>query len=597
MSVDKKLRKAKSMAKAGEFRAARQLYQSILADYPSNQRAIDGLEDVEAPVPLPLNQGPTQDEMRELMVLFDQGRYRDVLDKGKPLAGRYPGFAMLHGLIGGTYSKLEMREDALDALSRAVRLNPRDPFSRNALGSLYSKLNRSDLALENIREALKLNPRYGEAHINLGLALDNAGRRDEAIAAMSKGLELRPNDTGAHRLLSAMKKYAPDDPQIAKMQRMLTSVPSNSQEAVQLHFALGKAHDDFGETDTAFKHFQAGNRIRREALGDISERNRAQFEQVKALFEGGAIPVAKEAAPGSQRMVFIVGMPRSGTTLVEQILASHSKVHGAGELDFLQRGVLQFLEEGHAVGDTAALATLHAGYMKAIGELGIDAPVVVDKMPSNFRWTGFVLAAFPGATVIHTRRDPVAVCWSIYRHYFPAAGMDFSWDTKDLGAFHRLHDEYMAFWNETFPGQIIDLDYETLTENQESETRRLLAACGLEFEEACLKFHETERAVSTASLDQVRKPIYRGSSAAWRKYEKHLGPLIEALGDSAGILTRRRLPRRQLQTRRPLHHGRIPMRSESEVNDVCPLPVRQSGAASGKDPHEPRRPGRGQARL
>jgi len=533
MSVDKKLRKAKSLAKAGEFLAAKELFREVLTNYPSNQRAIDGLNELENPAPLPLNQGPTQDEMRQLLALFDEGRYRDALEKGKPLAGRYPGFAMLQSLIGGAYSKLEMQEEALDTLSRSVRLNPRDPFSRNAIGGVYAKTGQGELALENIHEALKLNPRYGEAYINLGLTLDNMGRRGEALEAMRKGLEFRPNDAAANRLFSTMKKFSPDDPQIEKMRRMLSAVPSNSYDAVQLHFGLGKAYDDLGDHDTAFKHFEAGNRHRREAIGDVSARNREQFEQVKALFGGGDIPASEAATAASQRMIFIVGMPRSGTTLVEQILASHSKVHGAGELDFLQRGVLRFMHEGHSIADRKRLAELHADYMRAIRRMNIDDPVVVDKMPSNFRWTGFMLTAFPGARVIYTRRDPMAVCWSIYRHYFPAAGMDFSWDLKDLAEFYRLHEDYMAFWNERFPGRIIDLDYETLTEDQEGETRRLLSACGLDFEEACLRFHETKRSVNTASLGQVRQPIYKGSSAEWRKYEKHLGPLIEALGESA----------------------------------------------------------------
>jgi hypothetical protein len=329
-----------------------------------------------------------------------------------------------------------------------------------------------------------------------------------------------------------MKKFRPDDPQIDKMLRLLKTVPSNSYEAVQLHFALGKAYDDLGDQDEAFKHFEAGNRYRREAIGDVSTRNREQFDKIRALFSGD-IPAAGAAAPDARRMIFILGMPRSGTTLVEQILASHSKVFGAGELEYLQRGALNFMEKGYAIGDSKRLAELQADYMRAIAQLGVEEPVVVDKMPSNFLWTGFILTAFPGARVIHTSRDPVAVCWSIYRRYFPAGGLDFSWDLKDLGEFYRLHEDYMAFWHEKFPGQIIELDYETLTENQEAETRRLLAGCDLEFEEACLKFHETRRSVTTASVEQVRKPIYKGSSEEWRKYEKHLGPLIEALGDSA----------------------------------------------------------------
>jgi tetratricopeptide (TPR) repeat protein len=535
VSVDKTLRRAKSLAKSGDFLAAKRLYQDVVASFPSNQRAVDGLHELENPTPLPPQDGPTEEQFRELARLFDEGRYTDLVAMGKPLAGRFPGFAMLQSLLGGTYVQLDMKDEAVDMLSRAIRLNPRDPYSRNAIGSLYAKMNRSEAAIENLREAIKLNPAYAEAHVNLALALSHAGRSEEALAAIGEGLRLQPNDGSAYRHLSLMKRFAADDPEIDKMRRLLKSVPPNSRNAVQLHFALGKAHDDFGDPETAFEHFAAGNRIHREQLGDVIGHNRDLFDRIKAAFRyGNPGPVKANALkPSPHRMIFVVGMPRSGTTLVEQILSSHSSVFGAGELEYVTPGAMEFIDGGGSKRDGERLAALSNGYMQAIDRLDIPEPVIVDKMPLNFRWTGFILSAFPDATIIHTRRDPVAVCWSNFRIYFPAAGMNFTWDLKDLGEYYRLYEDLMAFWHERFPGRITDLDYDTLTENQETETRRLLSACGLEFEDACLRFHENKRAVNTASLDQVRQPIYRGSSQEWRKYEKHLAPLVAALGDSA----------------------------------------------------------------
>ena len=294
-----------------------------------------------------------------------------------------------------------------------------------------------------------------------------------------------------------------------------------------LSHALAKACDDIGETDKAFDNFARGNMLARQRFADTMREHREIFATLRSIFQDG-VPEPVKTPAATKRPIFVVGMPRSGTSLVEQILASHRDVHGAGELQAMRVAMAPAAAERRA--DRQALEGVRQRYLSAIDALGAQEPAIVDKMPQNFRWIGYIAAALPEATIVHTRRDPVAVGWSIYRTFFPAKGLEFTFDLGDIAEYYRLYEELMAFWAERLPGRIVDLDYEALTENQEAETRKLLEQCGLSWDEACLSPHETRRAVRTASAAQVREKIYTGSSQAWRKYEKHLGPLIEALG-------------------------------------------------------------------
>jgi hypothetical protein len=251
-----------------------------------------------------------------------------------------------------------------------------------------------------------------------------------------------------------------------------------------------------------------GNRLKKAERGYSIDKEKRLFDAIKKLSYSAVEP--------SRRLIFIVGMPRSGTSLVEQILASHSTVHAAGELTAMAVLCLSG-KDPRGVRD---------GYLKGIP----DAAVVTDKMPANFMWIGVILSAFPDAKIVHTSRDPMATCWSIYKTSFTGSGNRFAHDLQDIAKFYKLYRDLMAFWRERFPGKIHDLNYEELTVNQEPETRALLDYCELPWEDACLRFHENPRPVRTASSAQVRKPMYQGSSRDWKRYEKHLTPLKEALG-------------------------------------------------------------------
>jgi hypothetical protein len=311
----------------------------------------------------------------------------------------------------------------------------------------------------------------------------------------------------------------------------------SDEETMYLDFALSKAYDDIGEIDRAFECLNEANRLKKKALGYSIERERNDFARIKSWFttQGfAARPDAAHTEPGTRRPIFIVGMPRSGTTLVEQILASHSQVFGAGELETVGR-ILNPLLKRPAAGPTDAInhetfSRLRKSYLENLEALHCAEAVITDKLPGNFKCIGLLLAAMPEAKIVHLRRDPAATCWSIFKHHFGGGGHGYSYDLVDVAECYGLYADLMEFWHRTFPGRVYDLNYESLTENQEHETRSLLEYCGLDWEDQCLAFHETRRSVQTLSRQQVRQPMYQGSSQAWRKYEAHLAPMLEILG-------------------------------------------------------------------
>lgn len=559
-SVDQALKKAAALARKGDRPGAEMLYAAVLQRYPDNRRAADGLEALSRN-PGGGRKGPPLDRAKAeaAVSLLWQGRYAEALRQAQALAEHHRGVALLHTIAGACLAAMGRPREALEAHRRALVLAPGQASHHNNIGDALNRLGRHDEAIASLNEALEMQPDYPEALNNLGNALNGLdrpaeaitpleaalaskpgypealnnlgialaalGRRKEAVARYEQALENRPGYAEAWRNLSVSKRFRDGEPQIAAMQQAHAAARSES-DRLHLGFALGKALDETGQAEGAFACFSEANAIARKAAPDIMARQEALFARIRAVFEQ-APPRPLDAPPACPRPVFVLGMPRSGTSLVEQILASHPQVYGAGELQALRRAVAPALEAGRI--DERILGAVRTTYLESLAGLQAARPVIVDKMPLNFRWIGFAAAALPEAVFIHTRRDPVAVGWSLFRTFFPARGLEFTCSLQDIAAYTRLHDDLMVFWQTHLPGRIHVLDYERLTRNQEEETRRLVALAGLPWDDACLRFHETERVVRTASAAQVRQPLYQGSSEAWRRYEKWLSPLIEGL--------------------------------------------------------------------
>ena len=298
-----------------------------------------------------------------------------------------------------------------------------------------------------------------------------------------------------------------------------------------MSFALSKAIEDIGDLDQCYTYLEKANRLRKQEVGFDTLLYAKHFDTIQKRFEGVDFPAPSNQDVKTKRPIFVLGMPRSGTSLTEQILSSHSQVFGAGELEALRQSILPFVSKNSL--DNAA-GPIRDAYLSALNDFGTDQPVFVDKMPSNFMWIGFIALAFPEAKIVHMRRDPRAVCWSVFKTCFQdtGPGLAFSWDLQDVISYYKLYEQMMAHWKGRLPDRVYDLSYEALTQNQEEETRKLLAHCELDWEDQCLSFHKNKRMVGTASSLQVREKIYQGSSEAWRKFEPYVGERMQNLMDA-----------------------------------------------------------------
>ncbi len=439
-----------------------------------------------------------------------------------------------HNNLGIIYLNKDNINSAVKSFEWAVAYSPNYAEAHNNLGSALKELKQFANAKKEFEKAASLNPNYDQAFHNLGILCEIINLPKEAINHYEKAIEINPEYSEAYRNLSKVKKYKAKDSQIAQIKSMYTRHDLNLSDKARLGFALAKINKDLGNLDEYFEYLNEGNRLRKEEI-NYSFDDSKNFHSIITNLFGLDQPILKSSSKKSSdvKAIFIVGMPRSGTSLVEQIISSHKAVHGAGELlNF--RNILTPILNNHLKNNSKSFhkkdfLSIRQEYLDSLASLKTEEKIITDKMPMNFRLLGFILSAIPEAKIVHLKRDPMATCWSNYNHYF-TAGNGFSFDQEDLAKFYALYLEIMDFWHELFPNKIYDLCYEDLTMNQEKETRNLLKYCDLEWDKNCLDFHKNTRGVLTASSAQVRKKIYQGSSEEWKQYVKYLEPLIKGLG-------------------------------------------------------------------
>ena len=438
-----------------------------------------------------------------------------------------------HNNLGLIYLGRKQIESAIKCFEWAVAYSPEYAEGYNSLGAGLQELKKFTNAKQQFEKAISLNPNYAQAHHNLGIVCEMIGHPDLALNHYLSAVTLNPRFAEAYRNLSKLKKFTTSDPHIALMDSMYSEDGAQVSDKVKLGFALAKAYADLGDHDLYFKFLDEGNELRKTELNYSIKESEDFHNSVIQMFSS-PIPKVKKSLLESAKIkpIFITGMPRSGTSLVEQIIASHHSVYGAGELtnlkEFVSPLLEKFINKKSSSLDEKDLIFVRQNYLESLSFLDVSEQIITDKMPLNFRLIGFILIAMPEAKIIHLKRDARATCWSNYRHYF-TEGNGFSFNQNDLAKFYVLYDELMSFWHKLFPNQIYDIEYEKLTINQKKETQNLLNYCELEWDENCLNFHKNSRAVETASASQVRQKMYQGSSDAWKKYESNLKPLLEGL--------------------------------------------------------------------
>ena len=454
-------------------------------------------------------------------------------------------FAPINGLALAAKStaltKLDLFDEALQVSHHAVMAAPENGDAHNSMGQALQALGRRDEALASYEKAAGLTsvtPEQG--FINKGQLLVEINRPEEARAAYAQALTVNPHSASAFFNTADLKTFRRDDPDIGRMEELLTQHQVQSQgDRMCLHFALGKAWMDVGDAQRAFAHLDEGNRMKRMTFSYDPAATDHWMKTIAKAFPAALFKKYANSGVSSDLPVFVVGMPRSGTTLIEQILAAHPDVQGVGELSALRRAVTALHEpSGRQVSYPEGIPALLKGgaatrigkaYLAEVEKLARGHKRIVDKMPANFLYAGLIALCLPEARIIHCRRNPVDTCLSCYTKLFTAE-QEFTYDLAELGQFYRSYTRLMEHWRHVLPpARFIEVDYESVVDDLQTEARRLVDFCGLPWNEACLKFNEGNRPIRTASASQVRKPIYKSSVGRWKQYESHLGPLLAAL--------------------------------------------------------------------
>jgi tetratricopeptide (TPR) repeat protein len=445
--------------------------------------------------------------------------------------------------LGNALLQLGRGEEAIAQYQKALAIDPDHLEARFSLGNALLSLNRSEEAIEQNRKIFELDPTKVGALNNIGVALHRLGRLSEADEAYERALLIAPRQVSTHLNLAHLRRFTADDPRLRRLEEIAGEMPTlEAGDQISLHFALAKAYEDLNQHEQCFGHLREGNAIKRRQLSYDESAVLDMFQRIRTIFTRDLVRQKSGAGDASRVPVFVVGMPRSGTSLLEQILASHSGIFGAGETGSFARAVAPFRHPETEGGEFPEMvSTLSAqdlneigsAYLNAVQSLAPDMARIVNKLPMNFMFAGLIHLALPNAKIIHARRDPMDTCFSCYSLVF-TGNQPFSYDLGELGRYYRGYEALMAHWHEVLPkGVMIDVQYEALVDDIEGQARAMIAHCGLEWEDACLSFHETERSVRTASAVQVRAPVYRSSIGRWRAYEKFLQPLVEALNPAA----------------------------------------------------------------
>jgi len=472
-----------------------------------------------------------------------------------------PKNSMAWNSLGNAKDQKLQYQDALLAFRKAIEITPNYINAYNSLGVLLNKLNDKDEADKVFKKGLSLSPNDTDLLINYGYLLGEQGKLTDAIDNISKGLQSNqypidakhrlgnlksnngdikgaialieeainedPSLSEAYRSLSLIYKFKKSDKLIETMKKRLMDSSATTYDHAHLGFALGKSLHDIKKYDEAFEAYKIGNRARRSELNYDSKEHSASIEKIKLIYSENKQTIIDKRVENTVP-IFIVGMNRSGTTLVEQILSSHSYVTGAGELPNINNAGLDNLKKNSGWTSSELLNT-SLKYSKVLNEISNKTKFVTDKLPVNFKWIGLIKKLYPDAKIIHVIRDPMDTCLSNYRNYFTATGNAYAYNQEELARFFLDYRNLMDFWYNMFPNQIYACDYNFLTLNQETETRSLLNYCDLNWEPQVLKFEANKRVVKTASVAQVREGIYRTSIGGWEHYKNHLISLHSVL--------------------------------------------------------------------
>ncbi len=501
-----------------------------------------------------------------LVNLYNTGRHEEVVQKGKVLIKKFPDQEIFINATALALSSLNKNDDAMKILKIGIQNSPNNIFILNNLGLISTRLNKNKIAREYFEKALSINKDYIDALVNLAnldltdmnmddaksnyeraLELSKSKQSDEiiytalghyhqqvgnfelALKNLYKVNEINPQNTTVDKSISLITKYKDKNHDHLKSMENKLNLNLSKDQKQSLYFSLGKAYEDIKSYKESFEFLSLGNKIANDKYKYNFNDDERLFQQLHELFKSNRGQLKTDI---KTKIIFIVGMPRSGTTLVEQILSSHNNVYGAGELSFLSDAIYQYvINDKKFINNKienipeGKLKLIQSDYLENLENFNFKEDYLVDKAPLNFRWIGFIKILFPNSKIIHCTRDPMDTCFSNYKNSFSGPSLSFGYNLRNLGNFFNLYKKLMEYWNKKFDKDIYNLSYERLVGDQEKETKQLLEFCNLDWDKNCLKPHKNRSKVATASLAQVRTPVYKSSIKKWENYSGYLTEL------------------------------------------------------------------------
>ena len=506
-------------------------------------------------------------DIRVLLNLFNAAKYDLVVTKSKRLLREFPEYVVLYNILGSAYQNINNLNLARDIFIRGNKLDPTNIAIMNNLANTYKNIgeielsedifqkiikkkpdyinayinlgnlkrdnNNFDLAIDYYKQALKVNDQIPVIHYSLALAYQGIGEFGLAIAFAEKTLQLDPKFTQADMLISQSIKYKIGNKHYDQMNLKIKNLELNDIQKTNLLFALAKANEDINLIEKSFKNLEAGNKIKRNLIDFNLNEEVKFFEGIKEIFRSISFNMNLKEASSSKNLIFILGMPRSGTSLVEQIISSHSSVFGAGELPQLSKIIKENLiidsflsleKINGLMNNEFLLNKLRKNYYDYLKRFNSSEQFITDKAPLNFRWIGIIKILFPQSKIIHCTRNPKDNCLSLYKNFFEG-GLNFSYNQNELGSYYNLYLDLMKFWNKIFPNSIYEAKYELIIKNQELETKNIINFCELPWEDNCLSFYKNKTPIKTMSTAQARQPIYKTSINSYEKFFSYLTEL------------------------------------------------------------------------
>ena len=493
-------------------------------------------------------------KVEDLISLYKQNKYEEVEEISSNLIKENPKIAILYNILGLALTDQKKIVDAIATFKEGIKINPDFAILYNNLGNLYKRQNnlieaeklfreciskdkniaeafnnlanllrmqdKNEEAIINYQKALEINNKFFFAHYNLGITYISIGNFTEAQKSLKQAIKINPYFGESHRSLSRISHYKKNEPHLIEMKNIYQSKKITELQKSHLAFALGKANEDIKEHASSFQYYKEANKLYRKTFEYSGKDEINEFDKIKKIYTKDLFNKFKGSGYKNSSALFIVGMPRSGTTLVEQIISAHPSVYGGDELNFIPELVNRNNDIDKFKIDE--FQTIGEEYINKVKKLSNNSEFITDKLPINFMWIGFIKLILPNSVIIHIKRNPQDNCFSIYKNYFASPKIRFAYDLSEIVNYYKLYQDLMSHWKSLFANEIIEINYEDLVNRSEENIKNLIIQSKLNWSEECLNFHNNKRPIKTASDAQARKKIYKSSLGVWKNHNNEL---------------------------------------------------------------------------